>query len=170
MDIQDIYFGKTALMGATLNNHNSIAVSLINKGANMDIQDENGKTALLLAAQNGRTDIAASLIAKGANMDIQDNNGWTALIHAAYRGYESITLKLLDNGANVHIRGLDASIASDDYDSDDDGRCRSVYCIGINCFIFLCSRGMNALEASRPNYVISVPIEKAMNNNTCHIM
>ena len=53
---------------------------LIAKGADLDIQDENGNTALMIAVRKGYGHIqgAKRLIDRGANLDLKNKQGQTA--------------------------------------------------------------------------------------------
>ena len=64
---------------AIYKNNSEIALALINKGANLDIKDENGRTPLHWAIIYNRTEIALSLINKGAIYNAWDNS-WKAPI------------------------------------------------------------------------------------------
>ena len=48
---------------------------MINKGANIDVQDGNGNTALHLAAFEGHNYIAKELLKAGADFNIKNNAG-----------------------------------------------------------------------------------------------
>jgi ankyrin repeat protein len=82
----------------------SLAEILIENGANLDIQNNNGYTALIYAAENENLDLAKKLIDSGANLDIQDNQGYTALMEAATCNNSDLTEKLIDSGANLDIQ------------------------------------------------------------------
>lgn len=55
------------------NNHT--LQKLIDAGANLDIQNNDGWTALMDAAHRSHFEIVQALIAAGANLDIQNNDG-----------------------------------------------------------------------------------------------
>jgi len=62
-----------------------LVLSLINSGADVNTQNEQGATALMLAALNGHTEVLKILIQSKAdvNMQANANNGWTALMLSA---------------------------------------------------------------------------------------
>ena len=96
--------GNTALMLALKNqgkNSPQSAKILIEKGANIEIQNRIGETALMMAVNN--TEIAKILIDKGAKLDVQDAGGATALMKAAQK-YPDVVKLLIDKGANILIR------------------------------------------------------------------
>ncbi len=74
--------GWTALMYAVRQNAHDAAHALIDAGADLDVQDEEGSTALVLAIINTHFDLAAQLIAKGADPNISDETGMAALYAA----------------------------------------------------------------------------------------
>ena len=51
---------------------------LLKKGADVNIQNNNGLTALMAAAKNGHVDYIKKLIDAGADLEKRDDNGWTA--------------------------------------------------------------------------------------------
>jgi hypothetical protein len=55
---------------------------LLDKGTNVDMQNNYGQTALMWAASEGHTEIVKLLLDKGANPVIKDKNGKTALYFA----------------------------------------------------------------------------------------
>jgi len=67
----------------------------IDKGANLDKQDECGNTALHVVAWGGGEEIAKALIDKGADLDKQNNGGATALSLAKEVGHSGM-VKLLE--------------------------------------------------------------------------
>ena len=60
-----------------------VVKSLIEAGASLEIQNQEGDTALHIAIKNGRTEIAKLLIAAEAPLEIQNKYGNTPLIFAA---------------------------------------------------------------------------------------
>ncbi len=92
--------GNTALMLAA-EKYTESAKILINRGANINLQNRMYMTALMCAVKN--TEIAKILIEKGAKIDIQDIGGETALMKAAEVNPDVVKL-LLDKGANILLR------------------------------------------------------------------
>ncbi len=85
-DTQDNLFGKTPLMNAMAASNPEFAIRLIGKGADVNIQSDDGSTPLLYAVSelNGNRDntkIMELLIKKGANVNKENNKGLTPLIY-----------------------------------------------------------------------------------------
>ena len=72
---------------------------LLDRGANIEAENNIGWTVLIHAALNGNTETVRLLLDKGADIEAKDNYGKTALTHAAYWGRTEIVTLLLDNGA-----------------------------------------------------------------------
>jgi len=68
-------FNKTALMYACYDGDFESVKILIENGADINRQDNEGWTALFYAVSKNREDIAQYLIAKGANKQIKDISG-----------------------------------------------------------------------------------------------
>jgi len=71
-------FGRTALINAAFYNNTALMEMLIDRKAELDVQDKNGYTALHFAAQEAHTEAARILLEHGANPDITDKHGNTA--------------------------------------------------------------------------------------------
>ena len=86
-------------------NNTELLKTAVDKGANLDIQDnEQGHTPLSLAISKNSTEIALALIEKGANLDIQDKDGQTPLHWATSKNNPEIALALISKGANLDIQ------------------------------------------------------------------
>ena len=97
--------GRTVLIYAAWNGSTEVVKTLIEIGANINIQNDNGDTALRLAARRGLTEIVKILVENGADMNIKDSRyGRTALIYAAREGRTEVVKLLIDNGANMNIK------------------------------------------------------------------
>jgi ankyrin repeat protein len=96
-----IYTCSIALKLASRENHYDVARLLINRGANIEHQDDNGRTALLWASRYDCLDVAELLIHCGANIEHQDNVGRTVLLHASYHNRFGMIILLLDHDANI---------------------------------------------------------------------
>lgn len=59
---------------------------LINKGANVNAQNESGKTAIMLAAFAGKLNIIKELRNNGSSYDLKDRAGCTVLHYAVDGG------------------------------------------------------------------------------------
>ena len=67
------------------------AKSLINGGANINLQDRDGNSALMIACRGGNMVIVKLLIEKGANINLQDSDGNSALMHYYLFGLSALT-------------------------------------------------------------------------------
>jgi ankyrin repeat protein len=109
---------------------------LLEKGADTNIQDENGETSLMLAVEGRlrpgpyaspeeakaqeetrsalRAQVVSALLAKKANVNLRDKQGNTALMRAVMNPYNSlIVTQLLNHGADVKIRNNQGQTALD---------------------------------------------------------
>ena len=83
--------GRTALMFAIVNLHTSTVQTLLDFGADVNIQAEScGCTPLLLAAGSGDIGITRALLTRGADPETICRPGRTALLVARERGYSDI--------------------------------------------------------------------------------
>lgn len=96
--------GKTALMLATANGFTAIAGTLLQHGAEIDVQDFSGRTPLMMAAMSGDVDTLKLLIAGGADLEAKDKYGCTALMIAAAEGQTGTVELLLTKRANMKAR------------------------------------------------------------------
>jgi serine/threonine-protein phosphatase 6 regulatory ankyrin repeat subunit B len=99
--------GMTALSVASFRGNKGIAKLLIDKGANLDLQDFGGRTALICAIMGEHKDIAKLLIDKGANLDLQEDEGFTALM----LGDMDLVKLLEDKGANLDLQNNEGNTA-----------------------------------------------------------
>ncbi|KAF9912886.1 Glycerophosphocholine phosphodiesterase [Linnemannia zychae] len=80
---------------------------LIQYGAYLDAQDEDGETCLIIASKNGHVECVKLLIAgaqKGANLELHERfYGWTALHLAAIENHPEVVKVLLEAGANPDV-------------------------------------------------------------------
>jgi hypothetical protein len=106
VDINDYVndYGMTALLLASMYEHIDIVRLLLEKGADVNIKDENGYNALMWASVRGYTDIVRLLLENGADINLQNENGYTALMLASVSGITEIVRLLLEKGADVNIR------------------------------------------------------------------
>ena len=77
---------------------------LLDKGANVNAQDERGRSALMLAAGNKNLGMCKLLIAKGANVNLTGDEGVTALAFAFHAQDVPIIEFLLSKGASWNTR------------------------------------------------------------------
>jgi ankyrin repeat protein len=85
-----------------------VARLLLDKGADIDEQDDSGSTALLYACMNGRVPMVRLLLEKGADPTIASAQGWIPLTRAAVKGHlEVVRLLLAHPRARVTINRRD---------------------------------------------------------------
>lgn len=78
--------------------------ALVDKGANVNVGDQNQRTPLIFAATNGHTPVVKFLITAGAIVDAKDGGGWTALLYASKRSFNDTAALLVDKGADVNTQ------------------------------------------------------------------
>ena len=83
--------GFTALMGASQNGHTEIVSMLLEKGADVDVNNINGSIAALLrASYNGRLEVVKILLAYGADVNVMTKQNKTAFDMADVGGHTEI--------------------------------------------------------------------------------
>ena len=103
--------GNTALIMAAKNNNIEVAKLLIEKGAYLDVKNEDDNTALMSASRRGCFEIVKLLIEAGAKFNIQNNFGYTALMLAAANNRQEISKLLIHAGADLDLKDEDGSTA-----------------------------------------------------------
>jgi len=112
VNIKDEY-GENLLTKASMSGEcgNQILKMLLEKGANPNIQNDDGWIVLAYPAHTGDQKQVEILLNGGANPNMQDEWGFTALTHAAEKGYSEIVKILLEKGANINHQNLDGDTA-----------------------------------------------------------
>lgn len=83
------------IFAAARNDNTNLIQMLIDKGAYLNVNDNEGYTALMIAAQEGFAQTAEFLINKGANINAETNNGHTALSIAIQYDHKDVVDVLL---------------------------------------------------------------------------
>jgi hypothetical protein len=90
---------------------------LIEKGAKINHQTEDGYSALMFAAGlmhvigKGHLEMARLLIEKESKLNLQDKNGNTALMHAVMNNNLEIVRLLIEKGAKLNLQNKDGKTA-----------------------------------------------------------
>lgn len=79
-----------------------VVQTLIEQGATVNVQSENGFTPLYMAAQENHDDVVKLLISNGANQTLATEDGFTPLAVALQQGHDRVRLisLLLSSGEN----------------------------------------------------------------------
>jgi ankyrin repeat protein len=110
--------GRTALMAASRGGHFEIVRSLLSKGANPNLVDNDSDTALKAATMAAplvditpapgssaeSIEIVKLLLASGA--DVNAPKSWPALVCAAESGNDEVIKLLLENGADINAKNV----------------------------------------------------------------
>ncbi|ONI58207.1 ankyrin repeat domain-containing protein [Wolbachia pipientis] len=99
--------GFAPLHYAAENGHLSVVRCLIEKGASVDLRNEDSMVPLHFAAQSGRFDIVKQLVENKASINLQNLGDMSPLHFAAQYGYLDIVMCLVENGANVNLQDTD---------------------------------------------------------------
>mmetsp|Transcript_40189 Transcript_40189/g.94088 ORF Transcript_40189/g.94088 Transcript_40189/m.94088 type:complete len:180 (-) Transcript_40189:396-935(-) len=94
--------GLSVLMASACGGHDSFARIVIEKGADVNLEDEAGETALNKSAEAGLESLTFMPIQKGKGNARNSTN--EALVASAAGGHESLALKLLEKGADANAR------------------------------------------------------------------
>ncbi|NBX72517.1 DEAD/DEAH box helicase, partial [bacterium] len=84
-----------------------VVQALLNSGANINLQNNDGWAALMAAALNGHLAVVQALLNSGANINLQNKDGLTPLMAAAKNCHLPIVQALLSQGANTNLQDKD---------------------------------------------------------------
>jgi ankyrin repeat protein len=101
LDLCDVH-GATALFYSATGG-TAVLERLIQRGADVNLQDQRGRSPLIAAVLMNRIDSAGLLLAAGADVNRQDRHGATALFYAADAGFFKLAKLLLEHGANPEL-------------------------------------------------------------------
>lgn len=96
--------GGTALHLACMYQHASIVSELLDRGAGVNIQTQNGDTPMIFACHYGNMEILRILLRWKANVNLYSEGSGTAVFVAAKNGHLEIVNLLLGYGADVNVR------------------------------------------------------------------
>lgn len=101
INIKDPQSGESPLSLAVLKGHYQVAAILVDRGANLEIQDSIGRSPLSKAAMCGAEDAVRLLLERGANPGSRDSAGQTPLFYAIEKGNEAVIRTLLEMDPNL---------------------------------------------------------------------
>ncbi|KAL6797092.1 ankyrin repeat-containing domain protein [Trichoderma sp. SZMC 28012] len=93
--------GRTPLSWAAKNGHETVVKLLIDKGAEIESQDNGEQTPLSLAAENGHETVVGLLLEKGAKAESRDKRDRTPLSLATKNGHDAVVKLLVTNSAAI---------------------------------------------------------------------
>jgi hypothetical protein len=97
----------TRLVAAAWENDVELAGRLIERGADVNAQDDTQQSAFLIAASEGYVDLLDLTMRHGADLESKDSFNGTALIRATERGHAAIAGRLVRAGIEVdHVNNL----------------------------------------------------------------
>ena len=99
------------LIKATINEDMDKVITLIEKGADVNVQDRDEiahyrreSTPIIIASERGNLEIVRYLVKNGADVNFIDACDGTALMEASESGNLEIVKYLVENGANIHFK------------------------------------------------------------------
>ncbi|KAI5816000.1 ankyrin repeat-containing domain protein [Pyronema omphalodes] len=95
--------------GLGINEAKAIIQMLLEKGADIEVRDNNGFSPLCRAARDGKVGMVQLLLEKGADPECHCNCGRTPLAWAARMENEGVVQLLLEKGANPSSKDKDWS-------------------------------------------------------------
>jgi ankyrin repeat protein len=94
------------LISSALNGQLNVATFLVEKGADVNVSDNDGQTPLIAAASSGNLKIVEFLVKNNALKDAKDTSMKTALHHAICSNIEIVKF-LVENNASIRERDSD---------------------------------------------------------------
>lgn len=91
------------LLTTAKSGQSSLAEELLDQGADINYQDQEGKTALIWALKNNKPRMVKLLLNRGANPNLGDNSGETPLHIAVGLSNPNLVQELLNAGANPNV-------------------------------------------------------------------
>ena len=97
--------GMTLLIGSAIGGQKALILLLLQRQADIEMQDTEGHSALMAATEHGQTAAVAALLKSGASTELRDtNDGETALMVACSSGHSAIVHMLLRAGATADAK------------------------------------------------------------------
>ncbi|MBJ8050780.1 ankyrin repeat domain-containing protein [Bacillus cereus] len=94
---------ETALLTATEKQEMKTVISLLKRGADINITDNKGRTPLMIATYKNDVKTAKALIDAGADVNIQDDMKNNPFLYAGAEGYLDILKLTIDAGADPSL-------------------------------------------------------------------
>jgi len=98
----DVVGEKSLFLKVTRQGYMDMAIYLLDKGADINVQDYKGNSTLSLAVWEGKIEMAKFLISKGVDVDIRNEHNWNALMQAIHQGYADIVELLIEKGSGLN--------------------------------------------------------------------
>ena len=105
--------GVTALSKYVWREQKYAVEKLLERGADVNAQDNDGDAPLHGAAQSGNVEILDLLLDKGADPNLKNKQGGTPLMWAAVFGHEDAARRLIQRGADPSLKDNDGMTARD---------------------------------------------------------
>lgn len=105
--------GISALSSYVWRDKKEAVRKLLERGADVNAQDNDGDAPLHGAAQNGNVEIIDMLLAKGADPNLKNKLGGTPLMWAAVFGHEGAARRLIERGADPSLKDAEGMTARD---------------------------------------------------------
>ena len=105
--------GVTALSSYVWRERKDAVQKLLDRGADVNAQDNDGDAPLHGAAQTGNVEILDMLLDRGANPNLKNKQGGTPLMWAAVYGHEDAARWLMEHGADSSLKDNDGMTARD---------------------------------------------------------
>ena len=107
--------GNSALLYAAARNVPALVKPFVERGADVNAQNDRGWTALMWATGAGdivdKPELVTALLDNGADPNLADRDGWTALMFAAKAGNTQAIKVLVGRGANRALTNKDGDSA-----------------------------------------------------------
>lgn len=104
IDFIDPDTGFTPLIVATMQGKVLVVRALIDRGAEMEYQEQDKlRTALIIGANFGKAECVEEILRRGAMINAIDKYEMTALMHASKHGHKDCVMILLSRGAGVNM-------------------------------------------------------------------
>jgi ankyrin repeat protein len=105
----------SALMHACVRGYVDIAKYIIDKGADLNLRNDQGNDALIVSINHNHFELGEYLINKGANVNAKNKRGFTPLMMATSKGSLKLTKMLVERGAIVNMINKDKAATALDF-------------------------------------------------------